>query len=151
MQNFTQVSEVTISYKSKVKPSDRPSIKQSSDAIESLRKFSAMAENIEYKEVFLLMALNHSHKALSITKISEGGTAGTVVDTKQIFQSLILQNATAFVLCHNHPSGNERPSDADISITKKIKEAAKLFDMTLLDHIILTPESHTSMIDECII
>lgn len=139
---MNQVSETQIVYKSKTKASERPKITRSNDAADIFFMNETMAENIEYKEIFLLMAMNRANKVLSVTKISEGGTCGTVVDIKHIFQSLILQNAQSFILCHNHPSGNMQPSANDIEITKKIKEAGKLFDIFLLDHVILSPD-HT--------
>lgn len=148
---MNQVTEVTISYKSKQKPSERQSITQSSHATQIFRAIDEFNNNMEYKEMFYVMYLNRNNKVLSVIKISEGGTAGTVVDIKHVFQGAILQNASSIILCHNHPSGNAQASQADIQITNKIKEAAKLFDMTLFNHVILTPESYLSMSDEGII
>jgi len=148
MQNLTQVTEVEITYKSKQKPSERTKIMRSSESVDVFRTIQEFNANMEYKEMFYVMYLNRGNKILSVIKISEGGTAGTVVDTKHIMQGAILQNASSMILCHNHPSGECRPSQADIDITNRIKQGAKLFDIGLLDHVILTPESFYSFADE---
>ena len=147
MQNLTQVTETVISYKSKQKASERPAITRSQDLAKIFASFPTMNEFIEYKEVVLLIALNRANKVLSITKLSEGGCSSSVVDLKQMFQSLILQNASAFALGHNHPSGNLTPSESDIILTRKAKYCGKLLDMTMLDHIILSPDFTTGSSD----
>jgi len=91
---------------------------------------------------------NRANKVLGSFLLSEGGVTGTVLDARIIFQGAILCNATGIILAHNHPSGNLRPSQSDLDMTKKIKEAGKLFDISLLDHIILTDEKYYSMADE---
>ena len=73
---------------------------------------------------------------------------GTVVDVRVIFQVAIKANTTSIMLAHNHPSGNLQPSEADKRITEQVKEAGKLLDIPLLDHIILTSESYFSLADE---
>ncbi len=88
---------------------------------------------------------------ISIQKISEGGTSGTVVDPKKIFKMGLLRQASSIILCHNHPSGNLKPSEADIKITKKIKEAGDIMDIKVLDHIIVSETSYYSFADEGII
>jgi DNA repair protein RadC len=93
------------------------------------------------------MYLSRANKVLSVMLISEGGTAGTVADVKKILAPAILQNASAIIISHNHPSGNLNPSDADKDLTAKVKEAAKLIDVTLLDHIIMTDEKYYSFAD----
>jgi DNA repair protein RadC len=80
--------------------------------------------------------------------ISLGGISGTVVDVRCIYQAALKASASSILLAHNHPSGNSEPSDADIKITKKLKDAGKLLDITLLDHLILLPEGYTSLADE---
>ena len=80
-----------------------------------------------------------------------GGISGTVTDVRIIFQTAIKGNASGIILAHNHPSGNLSASEADTAITKKIKEAGKLLDITLLDHMIITEESYLSMADDNLI
>jgi len=134
-----QIAEVRLVYTTKVKASDRAQIKTSQDAYE-LFKGSWDRETIEHVEEFKLMLLNRSNKVLGISTISKGGTAGTVVDVKLILQYAIKANACAIIICHNHPSGNPKASDSDITLTRKIKDATQLIDIQLLDHLIIVPE-----------
>ncbi len=99
-------------------------------------------------EEFWLLMLNRSNSLLKKELISRGGIAGTVADTKIIFKTAITHYASSIIVCHNHPSGNTKPSEADIKITKNIKEAGKIMDIPLLDHLIITEESFYSFADE---
>ncbi len=86
---------------------------------------------------------------LGIADLSIGGTNGCLLDLKIVFQYAIKANASSIILAHNHPSGNLKPSTADISITKKVSDAANLLDIKLLDHLILSPEDkYYSLSDE---
>ncbi|MCW3071308.1 MAG: repair protein [Bacteroidetes bacterium] len=85
---------------------------------------------------------------LGFSKISQGGLSGTVVDAKVVFQVALKANASSILLAHNHPSGNLKPSEADLMITKNIREAGKLMEIPLVDHIILTDEGYYSFADE---
>ncbi len=82
--------------------------------------------------------LNRANRVLGITRISTGGLVGTVIDVRVIYQYALKANATKLILAHSHPSGNLKPSEADISITRKIKERARQLDINLLDQTILT-------------
>ena len=99
-------------------------------------------------EEFWLLILNRSNTVIKKELISRGGVAGTVVDTKIIFKSAIENLASSIIISHNHPSGNLKPSDADIKITKSIKEAGKIMDIPLFDHLILTDSGYYSFNDE---
>lgn len=144
-----KVAEVQLSYKTTVKPSERQKVISSKSAKDIFMPF--FDEDIEYIEKFCVMFLNRNNKVLGVQLMSIGGTSGTYVDPKIILQGAILSNASAIILCHNHPSGNLNPSEADIDITKKIKQGAKLFDISLLDHVIITSEDYLSMADKGII
>jgi len=133
------IAEVELTYKTKVKASERPQIKDSRDAFELLY-LSWNLDSIEHIEEFKIMLLNRCNKVLGIATISKGGISGTVIDVKLILQYAIKANASAIIISHNHPSGGKEPSEADISITKRIKEAGNIMDLKLLDHIILIPE-----------
>jgi DNA repair protein RadC len=85
--------------------------------------------------------MTRANQVLGIVNCGEGASNQVVVDKQYIARLAILSNAQAVVLCHNHPSGNIKPSDADIRITKEIKEGLKLFDIALLDHLILTQDN----------
>jgi DNA repair protein RadC len=99
-------------------------------------------------EVFAVAFLNNANKINHFEIISRGGITGTVADPRIILRKALEENATSIVLCHNHPSGSLHPSRADEEITKKIKEAAKLFDIKLVDHIIVSEEGYYSFADE---
>ena len=102
---------------------------------------------IPIKEFFYVMALNRGNRLIGIYKVSEGGITGTVVDTRIVVKFLIDVQACSAVICHNHPSGTLQPSYPDIEITRKIKNALKLFEIELHDHIIITLDSFYSMRD----
>jgi len=100
------------------------------------------------KEIFAVVYLNNSNKLIHEEVISEGGITGTLVDTRIILKNALSYGATNIILCHNHPSGNLKPSEADKKITDKIKQAATLLDIHLLDHIIVSDEGYFSFADE---
>jgi DNA repair protein RadC len=142
-----QVAEIQLSYKSHVKPSDRPKITGSNDAYQVL-KISWDDSRIELLEQFKVLFTNRANKVLGIFEVSTGGIAGTVADPKIIFVAALKAGATGMILSHNHPSGNLSPSQADIDLTRKLKEGGKLLEVAVLDHIILTSESYYSFADE---
>jgi DNA repair protein RadC len=94
------------------------------------------------------ITLNQASKIIALHKTSQGGMAGTVMDPRLILKQALMDNASKIILAHNHPSGNLQPSEADKSITNKIKESAKLMDIALLDHLIITQTSYFSFADE---
>jgi len=141
MENL-KVCEVTLTYNSNVKPSERKKISSSLESANIFKAIELFNNNLDYKELFYCMYLNRANKVLSVTKIAEGTTSACLVDIKMILQGAILQNASCIILCHNHPSGNLKPSAEDFNITKKVKECAKMFEVHLLDHIIITSEAN---------
>jgi DNA repair protein RadC len=90
-------------------------------------------------ERFFILLLNRNNRILGAHLVSVGGVAGTVVDPKIIFQSALLANASGIILCHNHPSGSLTPSQPDLQITRKLKNAGNFFDIIVSDHIIISP------------
>jgi DNA repair protein RadC len=102
---------------------------------------------LEYEEFWIIL-LNRAHKVLKTEKISQGGLTGTVIDTRMILKRALDRKATSIIISHNHPSGNTSPSEADINITKKIRNAAEIMDITVLDHIIIAGKSFLSFADE---
>jgi DNA repair protein RadC len=94
---------------------------------------------IELFETFAVLLLNRGNHVLGVYKASQGGHTGTVADAKNIFGAALLGKACSIVLAHNHPSGAMYPSSADIRLTHKLVAGGKLLDITVLDHIILTP------------
>ena len=99
-------------------------------------------------ELFIAIYLNNAQKILHHEIISEGGLTGTVADPRIIIKKALTHNATSIILCHNHPSGSLKPSKADETLTKKIRDAAILFDIKVLDHIIVSSEGYFSFADE---
>lgn len=94
------------------------------------------------------MLLNRANKVLGIFEVSSGSSAGTVADPKLIFAAAIKANACGIIMAHNHPSGNLSASQADIDLTKKVKEGGKLLEIQMLDHLIVTTETYYSFADE---
>ena len=144
------VAEIRLTYKSKVKASERPQISQSQD-VHRLLLENWNFEIIEFIEEFKIMLLNRANRVLGIVNISQGGMAGTIADPKVIFAAAIKSAASQIILIHNHPSGNLKPSQADISLTRKLKTGGELLDIAVLDHIILTKDSYVSLAEEGII
>lgn len=145
-----QVAEIQLTYKSNVKPSQRPKINSSRDAHTVLRETWDQTK-IELVEQFKVMLTNRANKVLGIFEVSTGGISGTVADPKLIFAAAIKAAASGIILSHNHPSGNLQPSQADIDLTRKIKEAGRFLEIQLLDHIIITTEGYYSFADEGLI
>jgi len=142
-----QVCEVEIGYKNKVKVKDRIKITDPSKAAEVVRALYD-EDVIDYNEQFHVIGLNNGHQILCHKIIATGTTNACVVSIKAILQTLILTNSTHFIVSHNHPSGSTVPSSTDIELTKKIREAGKLVDITMIDHIIITSESSYSFQNE---
>jgi len=142
--NFN-LAEITVNYSTKVKAADRPRVRCSQDAEKLLRQIFPSLEHVEY---FYIICLNRANQVLGFHQVSKGGISGTVTDVRVIFQVAIKSNSSGLILAHNHPSGNLQPSEADLKITRKIKEAGAFLDISVLDHIILADEGYLSMADE---
>ncbi len=99
-------------------------------------------------EEFWVMFLNRANKVLGKQKISSGGLTGTVVDTRVVFKDALEQLATCIILCHNHPSGQIKPSQADIDLTKKLVQSGKIMDIQVVDHLIIGDSGYYSFADE---
>jgi DNA repair protein RadC len=102
-------------------------------------------------EVFAVIFLNQANKVKHFEIVSEGGITGTVADPRVILKKALDEDAVSIILCHNHPSGSLKPSRADEELTKKIKEAAKYFDIRVVDHIIVSESGYYSFADDGIL
>lgn len=122
----------------------QPTVNSSKDVAELLRHQFRFKKH----EVFAVVFLNRSNKINHIEVISEGGITGTIADPRIILKKALDHEAINLILCHNHPSGNLKPSKADEDLTEKIKSAAQFFDIKLLDHIIVGEEGYYSFADE---
>jgi DNA repair protein RadC len=122
-------------------------VRSSNDAANYFRTIFN-ADTILWTEESAMICLNRVNEIVGCFKVSSGGTASTIMDAKVIFVKALNSCAHSIILAHNHPSGNTKPSDHDIELTKKLVKGADLLDMRVLDHIILTDKSHLSMADE---
>lgn len=125
-------------------PSRRLKVTSSKDAFEMIR---GDLMDLNHEE-FWLVLLKRNNEVLKKEMISRGGVSGTVVDAKIIFKRALEETASGLILAHNHPSGNTKPSQEDINLTKRIKEAGKSLDISVLDHLIITDSSYFSFADE---
>lgn len=139
------VAEIEITYRNRVRPDQMRQVTRSGDANDILRDI--WSDRMDYIEEFYILLLNRANKVLGFSKISQGGLSGTVVDPKPIFQAALKGNACSIILAHNHPSGNTKPSEADIRITGKVAEAGKFLELPVLDHLILAGDEFFSFAD----
>jgi DNA repair protein RadC len=149
-KSLLEVAEIYLAYRSNVKPSARPKVSMSKDAYKIFLE-NWDSNRIELCEQFKVLLLNRSNKAIGIFEVSSGSVAGTIADPKLVFASALKANACGLIIAHNHPSGNLRPSQADIDLTKKMREGGKLLEIPLLDHLIVTTEGYFSFSDEGIL
>ena len=146
MKELECVAEIEVSYT----PTNREqvSITSPQDAYDELVKFFPK-QTIALQEKFVVMYLNNNNIILGVYELSKGGITSTVVDIRLLFSVALKVAATNIILAHNHPTGNLKPSKADLELTQKIKEAGKFLDITLTDHLIISPkEKFYSFADE---
>ena len=136
-----KVNEISISYKERTNLSQAPSVKNSCDAAEILYK-NWDKNSIGLHETFKVLLLNNSNKVKGVYELSKGGITGTLVDMRILFATVLKSLSVAIILAHNHPSGKLQASNSDIELTKKIRDAAELFDIKVLDHLIITPNGN---------
>ncbi len=126
---------------------DKPVIRESRDIAVYLKTLLQDRSH----EVFAVVFLNRANRINHFQIVSEGGITGTVADPRLILKKALEEEAVSLILCHNHPSGNLKPSKADEELTLKIKEASRYFDIKVLDHIIVSDEGWFSFADEGLI
>lgn len=112
--------------------------------------FQPLLSDLSHEEFWILF-LNRSNKPLNRMKVSQGGISGTVTDVRIIMKKAVEHLASGLIVCHNHPSGNNNPSESDIQITRKIREAGSMLDVQLLDHIIIAGTTYYSFADNGLI
>lgn len=123
---------------------ERPRISSSRDAFQIIAPLLA---DLHHEEFWLLL-LNKANEVLTRERLSIGGQAGTVADVKMVFKTALDARATALIAVHNHPSGHLKPSEADIELTRKLREAGNVLDLPLLDHLIVSERGYYSFADE---
>lgn len=122
----------------------REKIISSNDAVKILQPLLA---DLHHEEFWILF-LNRANLVIGKQAISAGGMSGTVVDPKIIFKAALDAKASSIILCHNHPSGNLKPSEQDIRLTKNLVEAGKVLEISVLDHVIVSQNGFYSFADE---
>ena len=122
-------------------------IKRSMDIYEILGKVIDKRK-LDYKEMFFVLLLNRANYCIGYSVIGMGSTNGVVVNRKEIYQLALRTNASSIVVAHNHPSGNLKPSEQDIQITRTLKAGCDLLEMKLLDHLIISSNGYYSMSDD---
>jgi DNA repair protein RadC len=136
--NECTVHELEIVYKPKFQRDNLEKITNSLGAANLLRK-SYNENTIECQEEVIVLFLDNANHVIGLQKLSKGGVSSTVVDTRLILSVALKSLASGIILSHNHPSGNLVPSEVDKKITQQLKDACKLLEITLLDHIIIAP------------
>lgn len=142
---ISKVSEIQVSYKPNKMVSSK--ITKSFDAVQIIRKFWN-EETIEMQEEVKVILLNNSNCVLGIYNLSKGGITSSLVDVRLVLSVALKCLAPGIILVHNHPSGNLKPSSADLNIVKKLKDSCKIMDITLFDSIIITKKSYMSFADD---
>jgi len=143
-QNLPQIK---VSFVPSEPVKDRNKINCSRDAVDILRQIWDK-ETIHLYEEFYALFLDRKNGIIGYRIMNRGSNCGTVVNVQLIFSIALQCNSSSIIICHNHPSGNTKPSTQDDNITRKIEKAAKFFELKLLDHIILTSQGYLSYMDE---
>ena len=143
--NYLEIPQITISYSLKQK-GKRAIVRSSIDAANVFR--TVFDSFIDHHEEFYVLYLSRMNRALGVMSIGKGGISECPIDIKIIMQGAIKSLASSVILCHNHPSGSIDPSPQDDFLTRKVKDAGKILDIQVNDHIILTDESYYSYADE---
>ena len=146
-ERSTRLAEIKAVYRSKVAASERTHIQGTKDAVAYLRAIWNK-DRLELAEEFLMICLNGAHQTLGWVKVASGGFNATLVDPRVIFSIALQTASSAIIVSHNHPSGGLLASTDDIEMTRRICQAGKLLKIKVLDHIILTRESHYSFADD---
>ena len=128
-------------------PDEKPKVVTSADCAAI---FKPLLSDLPHEEFWVLL-LNRNNLVIDKMLVSQGGLSGTVIDVRIILKMALDKLACSIILCHNHPSGNLIPSEADKDITKKIKEAGKHMDIPILDHLIIANDSYFSFADDGLI
>ncbi len=123
---------------------ERPCLRTSKDVYQL---FNPMLRDLPHEEMWIAL-LNHANKVIDLHRVSQGGITGTVVDVQVIMRHALDKYATQIILSHNHPSGNNFPSDGDKKVTRQVRDAAALFNIQLLDHLIVARDKYFSFADE---
>jgi len=140
--DYFTIPEITVSYKDRVKPSERFVVTTAADVVKIFAV--AFQDCMQHHEEVNVLYLNRGNRVLGISNVAKGGTHSTVVDVKIILQTALKVSASFLIISHNHPSGNLMPSQQDLELTKTVKTGCELVGLKLLDHLIVNEETHYS-------
>lgn len=146
-RSLFSLTEVELSYRNPIDLKDRPTVCSSQQAYDVLMQAWDM-NRIELLEEFIILLLDRQHRCIGLSKISVGGISACLVDPKIVFATALKARSSGLILSHNHPSGNIQPSEADISLTSKLRAGGYLLEMPVLDHLVVTPHNYFSFADE---
>ena len=146
LKSLFQVSEVEITYKNKTPYHERLIVGTPWYAYD-IFKSTWDTGKIELLEQFKIMLLDNKSKCLGLSEISTGGLDCCLVDPRMVFATALTSRATRLILAHNHPSGVLKPSGPDIAMTNRMVEAGRLLDISVMDHLIITPHGYYSFAD----
>jgi len=138
------VGELTVTYRRTGRLTTK--VSASLDAAKFLRPY--FDECMDDHEQFKVLHLNNNNMVVNVHHVSTGTETGTLVDVRSIVRNAIHIKTTACILCHNHPSGGTKFSQADVQVSKKIRTALEYFDIKCLDSLLITRETYRSMADE---
>lgn len=147
MKDYNAIPEIELRYTKRGLPEERLQLSSSHECYKAL-KTMFNSDTIEYREEFLCILLDKGYKTLGFFKVSSGGMISTVVDPRMIFAAALKAAATGIILAHNHPSGNLKPSEPDIAITRRLKQGGEILGINILDHLIISPSGYYSFNDE---
>lgn len=143
----TYLNELSITYNKKL--FSNTTINNSNTTEKLIREiYEQTSSEIELKEYFFIILLNRANEVIGYHKLSEGGICATLVDIRIAFATALKSLAVGMIMVHNHPSGNLKPSEQDLKLTRDFKAAGELLEVKVFDHIILTSGSYYSFIDE---
>lgn len=146
-KDYYSVSEIKLSYHSKIKAAERPQIKCSQDSYAVFRTHWE-DDKLDFVEQSKLLLLNQANRVLGIYNLSSGCTTGTIIDTRMVFAAALKANASKIILAHNHPSENLDPSATDRALTDQLKQAGVFMSIPMLDHLIVTRSGYYSFSDD---
>ncbi|GAB3028183.1 JAB domain-containing protein [Niabella terrae] len=142
-----EVAEIALVYKTKVRAEDRLQVRNACQMAHIFRNVWS-EDLIELLEESKILYLNRANKVLGVFPLSTGGASGTIIDIRLVLIAALRLHASNICICHNHPSGNLQPSQADLLVTEKIRKGAACLNLNLLDHIILTRNGYYSMAEQ---
>ncbi|MDW3195862.1 MAG: JAB domain-containing protein [Cytophagales bacterium] len=140
-----EFEEVRLVYKNKIKAQYRPMVRQPKEAQVILRQHWDESQ-IELVEEAKLLLLDRDKRLMSIAELAKGGTSSVIIDPKIVFAIALKRRASGIIVAHNHPSGQLKPSDADMRLTRDLQSAGRFLGIQMIDHIIMTRDGYHSML-----